>query len=389
MPGPLRSLMLSRLTIPIIQAPMLGATTEAIAIAVSNAGGLGSFAAAGSSPEQIKTSVEKIRAATRQPFAVNIFVLDPAEPDPAVVRAAMDLLAPWRERYGLPPQSIPNTWAQNTAAQIDAIIESAPPAASFTFGCLAPEQVSRLKAAGIYVIGTATTVAEAKAWEAAGADAICAQGIEAGGHRGTFLADIHASAIGTLSLVSTICAAVEAPVIAAGGITTGEAVAAALMLGADAVQVGTAYLLAEEAVTPEPQRQAILDAPDDPTRLTRAISGRYARGIDNEFMRAMRLNEDSIAPYPVQNALTGELRAAALKAGSTDVASLWAGQSVKLARPGKAADITMNLWRQAQAVMRARTTRFGAVVGVTPNARRMGSNHYRGPHTFQEYGGEE
>ena len=368
---------------------MLGATTETIAIAVSEAGGMGSFAAAGSNPDQIRNSVATINAATSAPYAVNIFVLDPVDPDPSVVRAAMELVAPWRERYGLPPQSIPNTWAQDTAAQVDAIIEAAPPAASFTFGCLPADQVARLKAANIFVIGTATTVAEAKAWQAAGADAICAQGIEAGGHRGTFLSDIHGSAIGTMSLVRTIRAAVDLPLIAAGGITDGEGIAAALMLGADAVQIGTAYLLSDEAITPAPQREAILDAPDDPTRLTRAISGRYARGIDNEFMRAMKPIEDSIAPYPIQNALTAELRAAAIKANSTDVMSLWCGQSVKLARAGKAADITRDLWKQAQVIMRARTTRYGGSPGASLAYRRGSMNHRRMPRTYQgEDGGE-
>ncbi len=376
--------MLSRLPIPIIQAPMLGATTEAIAIAVSNAGGMGSLAAAGSTPEQIKAGVAAMDAATSAPYAVNIFVLDPVDPDPQTVQSAMVLLAPWRERYGLPPQSIPNTWAQNTASQLDAIIEAAPPAASFTFGCLNAADVARLKAAKIYVIGTATTVAEARAWEAAGADAICAQGIEAGGHRGTFLADLHSSSIGTVSLVRTIRAAVDLPLIAAGGISDGEAIAAALMLGADAVQVGTAYLLSDEATTPAPQREAIINAPDDATRLTRAISGRYARGIENEFMRAMRPLEDKIAPYPIQNALTGELRAAAIKANSTDVMSLWAGQSVKLARRGPAAEITQDLWLHAQAVMRARTTRFGGTPGQRSNRRRGGVSPLRTPRAYQD-----
>lgn len=337
---------------------MLGATAEAIAIAVSNAGGLGSFAAAGSSPDQIKASVAAIRKATDQPFAVNIFVLDPVAPDPAIVSAAMQRIAPWRARFGLPAQAIPNAWAQDTAAQVDALVEAAPPAVSFTFGCLPARDVSRLKAAGSLVIGTATTVAEARAWQEAGADIICAQGVEAGGHRGTFLGDLHASAIGTISLVRTIRAAVDLPVIAAGGVTDGEAIAAALMLGADAVQVGTAYLLSEEATTPAPQRRAIRAAPDDPTRLTRAFSGRYARGLDNEFMRAMRPHESDIPAYPIQNALTAEMRAAALKAGDADALSLWAGQSVKLIREGSAAEITRDLWARARDVMRERGDRF-------------------------------
>ncbi|MGL4811033.1 MAG: NAD(P)H-dependent flavin oxidoreductase [Beijerinckiaceae bacterium] len=348
--------MLDRLSIPIIQAPMLGATTEAIAIAVSLAGGMGSLAGAGLSPTALTKAIAAIRAATDKPFAVNLFILDPADPDPATVQAAMDMIRPWRERFGLPAQSIPNQWAEAFAPQFRALVEAAPPAASFTFGCLSQSQVSALKARGTFVIGTATTVAEAKAWADVGADAICAQGIEAGGHRGTFLKPVAESLVGTMALVQTIRAAVDRPVIAAGGITTGEGVAAALALGAAAVQIGTAYLLADEATTSTPWRQAIAHADDDPTRLTRAFSGRHARGIDNEFMRAMRPIEDTIAPYPIQNALTQEMRAAAAKAGSSDAISLWAGQAVKLAPGGDAATITLNLWRDAQAAL-ARTTK--------------------------------
>lgn len=367
--------MFSRLRIPIIQAPMLGATDAAITIAVSQAGGLGSFAAAGSTPQQILDACTQIRNATDAPFAVNAFILDPADPDPQAVRTAMDLLAPWRAKYGLPPQSVPNLWAPDTRAQLAAIIEAAPPFASFTFGCLTQEQCAALKARGVFVIGTATTVAEAKAWQAAGADAICAQGIEAGGHRGTFLTDMRASSIGTISLVRTIIAAVDLPVIAAGGLSDGESIAAALMLGADVVQVGTAYLLADEAITP-------MQAGDDPTRLTRVVSGRFARGIETAFMREMEAHESAIPPYPVQNALTQELRAAASKANDTDAMSLWAGQSVKLATPGSATTITENLWREAQSVMRARTTRFAASAHLRSAGRRASATSYRSARPF-------
>jgi nitronate monooxygenase len=350
--------MLDKLSIPIIQAPMLGATTEAIAIAVSKTGGLGSFAAAGSSPQKLKDGVAAIRAATDAPFLVNTFVLRTGDPDPAMVRAGMELLAPWRERYGLPAQSVPNQWSEAFAPQFEALVESAVPAASFTFGLLTRDEVQALKARGTYVIGTATTVAEARAWAEVGADAICAQGIEAGGHRGTFLADQAASSIGTFALVRTTRAAVDLPLIAAGGITDGAGVAAALALGAAAAQVGTAYLLSEEAIVNPVWRQAIETAPDDPTRLTRVISGKYARGIDNAFMREMLPREAEVPPYPIQNALTQELRAAAAKAGSPDVLSLWAGQAVKLVRKGGAAEITQGLWRDAQEVMRAQVKRW-------------------------------
>lgn len=350
--------MLDRLTIPIIQAPMLGATTDAIVLAVARAGGLGSLAAAGMTPTALTQAVNAIRAATDAPFAVNLFVLDPAQPDAETVKTAMELLRPWREQFGLPAQSIPNQWAEPFLPQFAALVEAAPPAASFTFGCLTREQVTALKSRGTFVIGTATTVAEARAWVDAGADAICAQGIEAGGHRGTFLKSVPESSIGTMALVQTIAASVDVPVIAAGGITTGAGVAAALSLGAAAVQIGSAYLLADEAVTNAPWRAAIASAEDDPTRLTRAFSGRYARGIDNEFMRAMRPFEDRIAPYPVQNALTQDMRAAATKAGSSGAISLWAGQAIRLARPGSAETITNDLWREAQDTLRATTNRW-------------------------------
>lgn len=352
--------MFDRLAIPIIQAPMLGATTESIAIAVSKAGGLGSFAAAGLTPDKLRAGVAAIRTATDRPFQVNLFVQSPAAPDPADVRAAMARLAPWRERYGLPTQSIPNAWAEPFEPQFEALLDLSPPAASFTFGILSSEQTSALRARGVLVIGTATTVAEAKAWEAVGADAICAQGFEAGGHRGAFLDNPAVNSVGSLALTRAIAATINLPIISAGGISDGAGIAAVLMLGARAAQIGTAYLLSDESVISAPWRKAIETAPDDPTRLTRAISGRYARGVDNEFMRAMRPIETEIPAYPVQNALTQELRAAAAKAGSPDVLSLWAGQSVKLARPGSAADITKRLWEEAQTTMLETSRRWVA-----------------------------
>ncbi len=347
--------MLDKLGIPIIQAPMLGAAAESMAIAVSRTGALGSLAVANLNPDKLRRSVAEIRAATPRPFAINTFIQPPVDPAPEIVRAAMELLAPWRERFGLPPQSIPNQWAEPFEPQFAAILDCGPPAASFTFGILTSEQTAALRSRGIFIVGTATTVGEAKAWAEVGSDAICAQGFEAGGHRGSFLKTVPESSIGTLSLVRTIVAAVDLPVIAAGGISDGAGVAAALMLGAAAAQIGTAYLLSNESIISAPWRGAIEAAPDDPTRLTRAISGRFARGIENEFMSAMRRVENEVAAYPVQNALTQELRAAAAKAGSTAPLSLWAGQGVKLARPGGAADITLRLWAEALDAMRNRT----------------------------------
>ncbi len=355
-------MLLDLLHIPIIQAPMLGASDTAMAIAVSKAGGLGSYAAAGSTPEKLKLDVEAIRASTSRPFAVNTFILPPCDPSPDVVREAIELLAPWRERYGLPPQAIPNQWAEAFEPQFSAVVESAPPVASFTFGILSRQQISMLHARNVIVFGTATSVSEAKAWADVGADAICAQGFEAGGHRGTFLKPITESSIGTFALVRTILAEVHLPIIAAGGIADGAGVAAALVLGASAVQVGTAYLLSDESIANETWRAAIQSAPDDPTRLTRAISGRYARGIENEFMTTMRAVEEGIAAYPVQNALTQELRSAAAKAGSSAVLSMWAGQAARLTRQGSSGDITRDLWNDARRTLAAHAKRWA--VGV-------------------------
>ncbi len=350
--------MLNKLAIPIVQGPMLGASTPALAVAVSNAGGLGSLAASGFNGAKLREAIAAMRAGTAKPFLVNLFAQSPANPDPETVRQAIERLAPWRARYGLEAQSAPAQWAQDFAEQFAVLVEEAPPAASFTFGCLTLAQAQALRAKGTYLIGTATTVAEARAWVAVGADAICASGFESGGHRGSFLKPQEESLIGTISLTRTIRASVTVPVIAAGGITDGNAVAAALALGADAVQIGTAYLLAEEAAVSAPWQKALEEAEDDPTELTRVISGRYARGIANEFMRKLKPIENEIPAYPVQNALTQDLRAAAAKAGSPDVLSLWAGQSVKFIKRGKAAQITQDLWRDAQQALSATAQRW-------------------------------
>lgn len=351
--------MLDLLRIPIIQGPMLGASTEAMVAAVSRVGGMGSFAASAQGPDGIRRTIRQLReAAGGGAFAINLFIQEPAEPSQDDVMSAMARLAPWRERYGLPAQAVPNQWAEPFLPQFAALVDAAPPVASFTFGILTREQTAALRSRNCFVIGTATTAAEARAWAEVGADAVCAQGLEAGGHRGTFLRDVSESLVGTLSLVATIRQAVTLPVIAAGGITDGRAVAAMLAMGAAAAQVGTAYLLADESGISAPWRRAIATVEDDATRLTRAFSGRHARGIENAFMREMRGSEAEIPRYPVQNALTAELRAAAAKAGDAEALSLWAGQSVALTRPGSAAEITERLWREAQEALRQAADRW-------------------------------
>jgi nitronate monooxygenase len=325
--------------LPVVQAPMAGGiTTAALVCAVCEAGGLGSIGAAVLSPERIRAEVAAVRALTRRPFAVNLFVLD--EPE----RFARDgeaesiaRLASWRARYGLPAQSSPSRVCESFAAQFDALLEAAPAVASFHFGIPSADRLDALRRAGSLIVGSATHVAEARAWADAGADAIVAQGGEAGGHRGTFVGGFEEGAIGTLALVPLLVDAVDVPVIAAGGIMDGRGIAAAFALGAQAVQMGTAFLACDESGAHPGWKAALAEADARGTRLTRAFSGRPARGLVNGFMTAMHGHEDAMPVYPVQNALTGELRAAATRAGDVEAMSLWAGQAAAMARPMPAA----------------------------------------------------
>ncbi|WP_293906514.1 nitronate monooxygenase [Phenylobacterium sp.] len=351
--------LLEALPIPIVQAPMVGASFDALALAVSAAGGLGTLAIATLGPGEIGPAIAGLKAQTDAPFAVNLLMAPKVAPEAAEVDRALARLAPWYAGLGAPLPAAPNLFAQDFDAQLAAVIAAAPAVASFSFGVLTAAQAAALRTAGTCVVGTATTVAEARAWAAVGADGICAQGFEAGGHRGHFLAEVEASLVGTMALVATLRAAVDLPVIAAGGIMDGRGVAAALALGAAAVQMGTAFLLADEAVTSKPWRRAIATAGYEPTRLTRAFTGRHARGIENRFMREMKGVEDEVPAYPVQNRLTQPLRAASAQADEPETISLWAGQAVGLARPGAAGDMVRRWWAQAGEVAAELAARTG------------------------------
>jgi nitronate monooxygenase len=344
------------LSIPIIQAPMLGATDARIVTAVSSMGAMGMLAAGALSPSVIIEEIGKLRK-QGNPFGANLLVVPKADPDSETVEHAVQRLSKWRKEFGLPEDFRPNRWSEDFRSQLDALIEAAPPAVSFTFDLISREDITAFQKRGTYVMGTATDVREARAWAEVGVDAIIAQGYEAGGHHGAFLSDGNDQAVGTFALVPAIRDATDLPVIAAGGIMNGDGIAAALLLGADAVQMGTAFLLTPEAIISQPWRSALKNAPDDATRLTRVYSGRYARGIENRFMREFRPIEKDIPAYPVQNALTGELRRISGQAGSPDAISLWAGQGVNAIREMPAADLIRVLWnetREALALMHKR-----------------------------------
>lgn len=335
---------------PIIQGPTAGgANTPEQVAAVSNAGALGSLAASLLSPDALRSQVAAIRALTDQPFLLNFFVQNIPEPREEDVAQAAQLLKPVWSELGWDDLPLPAKWCEDFAAQFEALIELQPAVASFTFDILRAEQVERLHAAGIAVVGTVTTVAEALAWQAAGADAVVASGVEAGGHRGTFIGAQQDATLATFDLLPAVVAAVAIPVIAAGGIMDGKDIQQALAAGAQAVQMGTAFLVSNESGIHPAYKQCLLSANGRPTRQTRAFSGRYARGLENRFMRMMAEVELQVPPYPVQNALTGGIRAEAARRGDTEWMSLWCGTGVERARGMPAARLVETLLKEMQA----------------------------------------
>jgi len=329
---------------PVIQGPMGGGpSTPELVAAVSNAGGLGSLGAAYMKPDEITASVRQIKLLTSKPFAVNLFAGgygEKPDPDP---RPMLDVLAEIHEALGLPAPVVPQLPPDPFAAQLEAVVDAGPPIFSFTFGIPCKDAMSRLKARRIAIIGTATTVEEAHMLAEAGVDAIVAQGAEAGAHRGTFARSFETSMIPTLDLVRGIKSGVALPVIAAGGIMDGRDVARALRLGASAAALGTAFLPCPECGAPEAHKQAILAARKDTTVITRAFSGRPARGLANTFINKLAGKEDIILSFPRQNILTRAMRAAAAKLGESGFLSLWAGQGVARARALPAGDLVRRL----------------------------------------------
>ncbi len=331
---------------PVIQAPLAGGgDTPALVAAVCNAGALGFIGAAYLSPAEIRDAGRAVRERTSRPFGINLFAPVQVPELPSDFGPALRRVAPFFAEVGLPAPSMQASADDPFEEKLAAALEIGASFFSFTFGLL-PETATRtIKNSGMFLIGTATTVEEAIALEAAGVDAVTAQGSEAGGHRGTFLGDFNAGSIGTMSLVPQVADAVRVPVIASGGTMDGRGIVAALALGARAVQMGTAFLACDEAGIPEAYKTAILNAREDQTRITRAFSGRPARGIVNRFMTEMDESgsPDGILPFPLQNKLTRPLRTMAAQQGRSEFLSLWAGQGLRLARRQPAAELIARL----------------------------------------------
>jgi len=334
---------------PIIQAPLAGGgDTPELVAAVGEAGGFGFIGAAYLTPPQIADAARAVKAHTGRPFGVSLFAPLRAPDVPKNPAAALARLAPYYADLGLGPPELPAPAPDGFPAQLAAALESGASAFSFTFGIVPSEAIAAVKARGMFVLGTATTVDEAIDLERAGVDAIVAQGSEAGGHRGTFAGPFEAGMIGIVALVPQIVDAVGVPVVASGGIMDGRGIAAALALGAAAVQMGTAFLTCDEAGIPPVYKDAILSAHENATQITMAFSGRPARGIANRFMTEMAAGpgDDYILPFPLQNALTRPLRTAASRQARSEYLSLWAGQGVRLARRQPAAELVARLARE-------------------------------------------
>ncbi len=333
------------IALPILQAPMAGVQGSALAIAVSEAGGLGALPCAMLGPDAIRTELAAIRAATSRPFNVNFFCHTAPVPDAAREAAWRAALAPCYAELGIDAAAIPaGAGRRPFDAEAAEVLEAfRPPVVSFHFGLPPPELLARVRAWGAKVLSSATTVDEARWLEAHGVDAVIAQGVEAGGHRGMFLTEDLTTQVGTFALLPQIVRAVRVPVIAAGGIADAAGVAAALSLGAVAAQVGTSFLLCPEATTSAPHRAALASDAARHTALTNVFTGRPARGIVNRVIREVGPISAVAPAFPLATAAITPLRAAAERRGSGDFSPLWSGQNASGCRAVPAGQLTRML----------------------------------------------
>jgi len=331
--------------LPIIQAPMAGVQGHALAVAVSNAGGLGSLPCAMLSPDALRAELSAIKQQTAKPYNVNFFCHIPPTPNPERERQWLQTLAPYYIELGIDVHSIAAQAGRrpfsNEAADI--LEEFKPPVVSFHFGLPAPALMARIRGWGGKIISTATTVGEARWLEARGVDAVIAQGLEAGGHRGSFLARDISTQVGTFALLPQVVQAVKVPVIAAGGIADSKGVAAAIGLGATAAQLGTTYLLCPEATTSPIHRAALQSDAARVTALTNLFSGGPARGIVNRLMRELGPINSAAPDFPLASTAIAPLRAKAESQGSGDFSPLWAGQNVSGCKAVLAGQLTKEL----------------------------------------------
>ena len=350
-----RILQLFRIEVPIIQAPMAGAVGSVMAIAVSQAGGLGSLPCAMLSADQVRAEISAIRQSTSKPLNVNFFCHRAPQPDREREIAWKQRLQAYYIELGLDPEApLASSGRMPFDPQTcDLMLELKPEIISFHFGLPSKDLLARLKATGVKILSSATTVDEARWLENEGCDAVIAQGYEAGGHRGMFLNDDISTQVGTLALVPQVVDAVRVPVIAAGGIADARGVVAAFALGASAVQIGTAYLLCPEAKISSVHRRALSNARDNQTALTNVFTGRPARSIVSRFVREVGPMSDLAPPFPLAAAALAPLRSKSEAIGSEDFIPLWSGQAARLARELPASELTKQLAAETLAKLKS------------------------------------
>lgn len=335
---------------PIIQAPMMGSCTPALASAVANAGGLGSLGCGEKSSNTVRQEAEAIRTRTNRSFNLNFFVIDDVKTDPAVLIRTRQRLKPWYDKLGLgdPPSELPDPGRGFDEDRLELVLSLKPKVVSFHFGYPQPSFVDAMKSAGIVLISSATNVAEARALETAGMDAIIAQGWEAGGHRGSHVPTAPFDGVGTMALVPQIADAVSLPVIAAGGIGDGRGIAAALALGASGVQMGTAFLNCPEAATEPARRERLRHASDRDTIVTDAFSGRSARAVRSRYAEEMESNRQDLPKFPQMYTLSGPIRNTA---EDSEASFFLYGQAAALSKEIAAGELVDQLAHEAQGVM--------------------------------------
>jgi nitronate monooxygenase len=336
-----------KLKYPLIVAPMAGGpSTPELVISSCNSGALGSIGAAYLSPSAIDDFVTKVRAETSSPFSINLFI---QHPEPRIskehIQRAIEITKPLREELGIPQPQLTPPYEENFDSQFEMVLKLNPQVFTFIFGLLKSEYISAAKKQNITLMGTATTLEEALLLQDSGVDAIILQGIEAGGHRGIFDPNASDPSIRTLDLIESCRKKIMIPIVAAGGIMTSQDLQSALSKGADAVQMGTAFLTCKEAGTSDPYKKVLLSATRN-TKTTRAFSGRLARGIQNRFMTEMDKYPEAILPFQAQNKFTRDIRNASVKKGSSDFLSLWSGAGKGALWTGSASDLIENLFKE-------------------------------------------
>lgn len=345
-----------KINFPFVQAPMLGITTPAMVAAISNTGGLGSLAIGGLSPEDARKQIRAVKELTNKPFSVNFFAHTiPAEDQSKAYQEMVSFTAELCALNNIPftPPTFDSLKFHTWKDQLEVMLQENIPVASFTFGVPDQAGIEQFKSKGMVLIGTATCIEEALLLENSGIDVISVQGSEAGGHRGSFLTSDQPPLIGSMSLIPQVADAVYTPLLAAGGIAEGRSMASAFVLGAEGVQVGSAFLACHESAAGDKHKYRIQNGSAIHSVLTRAFTGRWARGLENNFIRKIEASGRTIPAYPYQNSLTTPIRSYAQQQQLTDFIAIWAGQSASKAVRKPAAEIMQTLIQQAEMVFKS------------------------------------